>query len=217
MTEEKKKYDTNPLDTDFVRHTDEIMGWGATREFAQTPNERARRSVEAEAPTRRIEPSLPSSYPSVFVPPTPHEPPANSYGTAAAVHKSAQNSAPTSRIVAGINLPENIALIVPYLPFYIGAVAAALELFLVPRNEVRARFHAAQALALHLAVIVISSILGIVGSFVGSSLGGLLFSLATFIFFVISIVRVWKGAPHHIAPLDDATNWLNEKIEPRRK
>lgn len=194
------------------------MDQGATREFARSPNEQARRSDEAEAPTRRIDSSLPSSYPSVFVPP-PHEPPATSYGTTAATATAppAHSSAPTSRIVAGINLPENIAFIVPYLPFYIGAVAALIELFLVPRNEIRARFHAAQALALHLAVIVISSILGIVGSFAGSSLGSVLFSIAAFVFFVISIVRVWKGEPHHIAPLDDATKWLNEKIEPRRK
>jgi hypothetical protein len=30
------------------------------------------------------------------------------------------------------------------------------------------------------------------------------------------MVRVWQGKPHHIAPLDDATRWLNEKISPMR-
>jgi hypothetical protein len=30
------------------------------------------------------------------------------------------------------------------------------------------------------------------------------------------MIRVFQGKPHHIAPLDDATRWLNEKIKPRK-
>ena len=33
-------------------------------------------------------------------------------------------------------------------------------------------------------------------------------------FLIVSLVRVWQGKPHHIAPLDDATAWLNEKFKP---
>jgi len=28
------------------------------------------------------------------------------------------------------------------------------------------------------------------------------------------MVRVWQGQPHHIAPLDDATAWLNDRLKP---
>jgi uncharacterized protein YoxC len=44
-----------------------------------------------------------------------------------------------------------------------------------------------------------------------------LFSLAAIVFLVITIIRVWKGDEPRIAPLEDATRWLNEKIEPRTK
>jgi hypothetical protein len=30
------------------------------------------------------------------------------------------------------------------------------------------------------------------------------------------MIRVWKGKPHHIAPLDELTKWLDEKIKPRK-
>src|SRR5919202_1235061 len=92
MTEKRDKYDTNPLDPDYVRQTDEIWGAtrssappteevkGATREVARTSNEQARQNVDAEAPTRRIDaPASSSSYPSVFIPPTYQPPAANVY------------------------------------------------------------------------------------------------------------------------------------------
>src|SRR5215213_8610980 len=94
---DKSKYDTNPLDPDYVRRTDDVWGArrgdsnngasvtedisGATREMGRTPNEQARRDEKSEAPTRRYDQPLSSSYPSVFVPPPAH-PPA-SYGATA--------------------------------------------------------------------------------------------------------------------------------------
>lgn len=123
---------------------------------------------------------------------------------------------PTSRNIPGINIPENVALIVPYIPYYIGAVLAVAELFLIPRNEVRARFHAAQGLAMHLFVIAVQIVLNIIGGFTGSNVGSTFFTIASSIFFIISIMRVWKGEPHHIAPLDEPTRWLNQTIEPRK-
>jgi uncharacterized membrane protein len=104
----------------------------------------------------------------------------------------------------------------PYTPFYIGLVAAIIELLVVPRNETRTRFHAAQGLALHLAILVGSLLFKIVGAVTGSGFGGFLFGLAAFIFLIISMLRVWKGKPHHVAPLDDATHWLNERIPPTK-
>lgn len=239
---EKSKYDTNPLDPDYGRRAEDVWGAkrgdssgsgasatedisGATREMGRTPNEQARRDEKSEAPTRRYDQPLSSSYPSVFIPPPAHPPAA--YGTTApAAAAATMAQPPTSRTVPGINLPENVTMVLPYIPFYIGAIVAAIELFLVPRNEVRTRFHAAQGLALHMVILVIGFLFSFAGRLVSSTLGGVasvligiasaIFGVAAIVFLIISILRVWKGEEHHIAPLDDATRWLNEKIEPRR-
>ena len=207
--EKKTKYDTNPLDPDFPRHTRGVSGNTDT-----VADERETRTLESEAPTRRIDVpySAPTSYPSVFIPPQ-HQPPVVQ---PAPFHVPVNLHPPTSRTIPGINLPENVVLIVPYLPFYLGVVAALLELYLVPRNESRVRFHAAQGLALHLLVIAVQFLFLFIRTFTGGRVGSFFFSLGAFIFLVISMIRVWKGEPHHIAPLDEATKWLNEKIEPRK-
>jgi uncharacterized membrane protein len=118
--------------------------------------------------------------------------------------------------VQGLKLPENIAMVLPYAPAYIGVVAAIIELLLVPRSELRVRFHAAQGLALQLAIIAITLMFSLIGTITGSHFGGGLFSLAAFVFLIVSMVRVWKGKPHHIAPLDDATKWINAHIEQKK-
>ena len=119
--------------------------------------------------------------------------------------------------MTGIGLPEKWAVVLPYAPSFIGIVPALLELFLVPRREVKVRFHAAQALALHVAILVLQTLFGVVGSITGSSIGGTLFKVAATIFLIISMVRVWKGEPHHIAPLTEPAQWFNQHIEPRDK
>lgn len=209
--EKKGKYDTNPLDPDFPRRTEAVGG--ATDNVSREGDERTR-VLESEAPTRRIDApySAPPSYPSVFVPP-PHQPPV-AQGVPFA--PSPQTVPPTSRHIPGINLPENLVLIVPYLPFYLGVIAAVAELYLVPRTETRVRFHAAQGLALHLAIIAIQFLFLTVRGFTGGVIGSWFFSVGAFIFLIVSMIRVGKGEPHHITPLDDATKWLNEKIEPRK-
>jgi uncharacterized membrane protein len=249
MSEKRSKYDTDPLDPDFVRQTEELGG--ATRDTARTPNEHARLNPDANAPTRRIDDPLSQSYPSVFVPPvqkppTPPPPPTYQQPTyqqptyqqptyqqpvyqqptpaslgrtapmAGAAHAPVKPAPPTTRVVAGIGIPENIALVLPYVPFYIGIIGAGLELLLVPRTETRVRFHAAQGLALQLAMLVISLMLGFIGSIAGSRMGGSLFWFASLAFLIVSIVRVWKGETHHLTPLDEATSWLYERIEPRK-
>lgn len=239
---DKSKYDTNPLDPDYAKRTEDVWGAtrgsssgnnaspteemsGATREVARTFNEQARQDEYAEAPTRRINQPLSASYPSVFAQPQSHPPAAYGAQTpAAAVVMPA--GPPSSRTVPGINLPENVTTILPYLPFYIGAILGAVELFLVPRSEVRTRFHAAQGLALHLTVLVIGFLVRFASGLVSNTLGGVasvlfgiasaLFTLAALIFFIIAIIRVWKGEDFRIGPLEDANRWLNEKIEPRK-
>ncbi|HEV2882028.1 MAG TPA: hypothetical protein VGX24_12180 [Pyrinomonadaceae bacterium] len=244
MSEKRSKYDTDPLDPDFVRRTEEFGS--AARETARTPNEQARLNPDADAPTRRIDDHLSQPYPSIFVPPaqTPPPPPpayqqptyqqptyqqptyqqptyqqpthANLGRTAPMAGVPQRPAPPTSRTVAGLGIPENIALVLPYVPFYIGIVGAIIELLLVPRTETRVRFHAAQGLALQLAILIVSLILGFLGDLSGVGLGRPFFSIAANIFLVVSIIRVWKGETHHLAPLDEATSWLYERIEPRK-
>ena len=218
MEPKKSKYDTNPLDPDFVKNvregssddgseTQEVKG--ATREIGSSVNENARQNIYSDAPTRRYDNVSPDApYPSIFVPPT-YSPPAP-YQPAATPYRPVEQK-PTHRTVAGIGLPEKWAMMLPYAPF-VGIVVALLELFLVPRKEPRVRFHAAQALALHIAILVVRTMFGVVGVITGSSFGGTLFGIAATIFLIVSMVRVWKGEPHYIAPIAEPSRWLNEHI-----
>ncbi len=226
METKKGKYDTNPLDPDFVRETDDIWGdrvdsdsntkevGGATQHVEVPNSESGRSNVYSEAPTRRIEnPSLDAPYPSIFVAP-PHAPPVEVYQPPPLAYQAPNTvQHPTSRSIEGIGLPEKWACMLPYAPFYIGVVASLLELFLVPRKESKVRFHAAQGLSLHIAILVIQTLFGVLEAITNSSVGGTLFWLASTIFLIISMIRVWKGEPHRIAPLAEPSKWLNEKIE----
>lgn len=235
MPEKKSKYDTDPLDPDFVRRTEEAMS--RTGEVPQTDGtQRFRRDPATEEQTRRFGDEMADSYPSMFIPPayepprrqqqpfnsfgtgTPHQPPSQVQplipGPSSAYQQA--GAPPSSRPVTRLGIPENIANVLPYLPFYIGLVAAIIELVVVPRNETRTRFHAAQGLALQFAILAGSLLFKIVGMIAGSGFGGTLFSLAAFIFLIVSAVRVWQGKPHHIAPLDDATRLLNERLSPMK-
>ena len=228
METKKSKYDTNPLDPDLERKAEEVWGelggsaptqqvGGATREVGNPPSEDARKNVYSEAPTRRYDnPPLEAPYPSVFVPPT-YSPPAQYQQRQNVYQSPVSSTVPSSRPVSGIGLSEKAALILPYLPFYIGVVPALMELFLVPRNEVKVRFHASQALALHIAILIIQTLFGLISTLTDSSLGGTLFKLAALIFLIISMVRVGRGDEHRIAPLAEPAQWFNEHIEPRKR
>ena len=228
METKKNKYDTNPLDPDVARKTEDAWGddsedsggaptqqvGGATRSVEEPSS--ARGNVYSEAPTRRYDnPPLEAPYPSVFVPP-PYAPPAQ-YTPGGQPFQSPINSAPTSRPILGIGLPEKWAVMLPYAPLFIGAVVSLLELFLVPRKEVKVRFHASQALALHVSILMVQTIFALISSITDSSFGGFLFRTAALIFLIISMVRVWRGEAHRLAPLSDPAQWFNEHIEPRNK
>ena len=227
METKKSKYDTNPLDPDVERKAEEVWGelggsaptqqvGGATREVGNSPNEEARKNAYSEAPTRRYDNSpLEAPYQSVFVPPT-YSPPAQ-YQPRQNIYQNPVSTVPASRTVSGIGLSEKAAVILPYLPFYIGVVPALLELFLVPRNEVKVRFHASQALGLHLGILIIQTLFGVISTLTDSSLGGTLFKLAAFIFLIVSMVRVGRGEAHRIPPLAEPAQWFNEHIEPRNR
>lgn len=220
METNRGKYDTNPLDPDFVKNAESESAEGgngpvtqpvqeaATRQLG-SQSEPARADAYSEAPTRRYDKaSLEASYPSVFVPP-PYTPPAPYL----AAQPLVSSQKPGSRSVTGIGLPEKWAMALPYTPFYIGVVVSLLELFLVPRSEGKVRFHAAQGLALHVAILVLQTVFALVGTITGTSVGGSLFKVAAFVFLLVSLIRVAKGNPHHISALADPAQWFNDHIE----
>jgi uncharacterized membrane protein len=225
METKKSKYDTNPLDPDVERTAEESWGGeggggqtqqvrGATREVGNSANEEARQNVYSEAPTRRYDsPPLEAPYPSVFVPPT-YAPPAQ-YQQRQNVYQAPVSNVPTSRPVAGFGIPEKWAVMLPYAPAYVGLIISLLELFLVPRREVKVRSHAAQALALHIGILIVHTLFTVISTLTDSTAGGSLFKLAAFIFLIISMIRVWKGEPHVITPLAEPAKWFNRHIEPR--
>ncbi len=226
METKKSKYDTNPLDPEVAKQSEESWGEedardtrqvkGATQEVG-TPPDSPRSNIYSEAPTRQFDNrARDSEYPSVFVPPTYVPPPSVYQPPPSQLNANQYPLPPTSRTVAGIGFPEKWAMILPYAP-YLGIVASIIELLLVPRKETRVRFHAAQGLALQLAIIIIDRLFWIVGALTGSSFGGTLFSIASFIFLIVSMVRVWKGEPHRIPPVSEPSLWFNEHIEPRTK
>jgi len=111
-------------------------------------------------------------------------------------------------------LPENVMVALPYLPFSIGLVAGALELLFVPRHETKVRFHAAQGLAAHVGILLITSILGIIGEFAKmANLGSFIFTAVTTVFLIVFAVKAWKGRPIHIESIESLTNWFEEKIK----
>jgi uncharacterized membrane protein len=208
MKEKKKtKYDTNPLDPDYARNADEA--WGEPRPVEPLPK-KAEERWDAEAPTKRYDSSIPVSYPSINVPPS--YPPPVMETTVKALPAGAPQS---KRIVPGLGLPENITLALPYVPFFIGAVSGVVELFLTPRSEPRARFHAAQGLALQLSAVAIKLAFNLIESITGTSVGGRIFWVTSTVLFIIAIMRILKGKGVHVAAVDDLTELLNERIDPQ--
>jgi uncharacterized membrane protein len=236
MTDKRNKYDTDPLDPEFVRRTEENL-WGAARAPRPEQTDPMPPPSVTEEQTRRFDEQPADTYPSVFVPPAyqpprqpqpfttfgagPHQPPATTSAPPPGPSSpypgpphASQGTGPASRPVTRLGIPENFAVMLPYAPFYIGLVAALVELAMVPRGETRVRFHAAQGLALQLAIVAISMLFKFVALASGSGFGGMLFGTAALVFLIVSMVRVWQGKPHHIAPLDEPARWLDGKIAP---
>lgn len=199
------KYDTNPLDPDFpekARAMAEPMGThtlpsnGAeTRQFAPPP-------MDIEEQTRILNNASVAGYS------TPQNAQYQTVGFAN-MHQS------LSRKVEKVGLPENVMTALPYIPWFIGMIAGLLILFLVPKSEAKVRFHAAQGLAAHVAILIISSILGMVGNLTNvAEVGNVAFQIVTTVMLCIFAFKAWKGKPIHIESIDDLTNWLEDKISP---
>ncbi|MDQ4123935.1 MAG: hypothetical protein M3209_21055 [Acidobacteriota bacterium] len=218
-----KKYDTDPLDAEVFAHAEREFGRqqdtaktngninAPTAFFEANTRPFAGQTVKtAEQPTQIFnEFNVDEPYKSVL-----HNPMTNAPVSQAVQYHIER---PTSRTVLGIGIPENVAMVLPYLPFTFGGIAAVIELLLVSRSETRVRFHAAQGLALHIVWLLIQVVLTFLGEISSyARFSGLIFSIVVTFFFIFSIWRVWQGKPHHIEALDDLTDFLNEKLKPRK-
>jgi uncharacterized membrane protein len=119
-----------------------------------------------------------------------------------------------TRRVESLGIPENIAIAAAYFPWYIGLVAGFVLLLLTPKSEPKVRFHAAQGLAAHLGIVLITILLGAVSRVSGGDLGTLIFNIAAFITLLVFTIKAFRGRPIHIAAIEDLTNWLEEKLGP---
>ena len=125
------------------------------------------------------------------------------------------NSAASSRKVSKTGVPEKWLIGLPYIPFSIGLVAGLILLFVLPKEEAKVRFHAAQGLAAHVGILIVTTILSIVSNVTDlAELGSLIFTLITTIMLVVFAIKAWKGKPVLIEAVEDLTNWLEEKIGP---
>ena len=203
------KYDTNPLDPEFpekVKAAPRDDDEAATRTL-HTTNAETRQfagAMPTEEQTRR------------FTGPAPYSPPFNGqYVPTHYYSGNADMNRSSSRKVDRIGLPENVLTAVPYIPWYLGMVAGLLILFLVPKSEAKVRFHAAQGLAAHIGILIVTTILGIVGNITDiAEVGNVIFQIVTSIMLVIFAIKAWKGKPVHIESVDSLTEWLEEKIKP---
>jgi uncharacterized membrane protein len=235
MQPKRTKYDTNPLDEKVADRASEsfpsqgdaetIRLRGETTRIEGGETSRAR--FESEAPTQMIQDKV-TSYPSVFAPPQPkrppmyesprldpadiYQPPPNIYQPppVPVTYKQGSNT------VARLGIPEKWAVALPYLPFWLAIVVSIVELLLVPRTETRTRFHASQALTLQIGVTAISMLLTFAGLMSGRFTGASLFNVATFVFFVIAMIRVFKGKSLVVQIIDEPRKWLEERIKPRK-
>ena len=119
------------------------------------------------------------------------------------------------RRVDKIGLPENIVTAVPYIPWYFGLVAGIILLILLPKSEQKSRFHAAQGVAAHLGILIVSFLFGIVGSIadMARSANGI-FMLVTTIMLLVFVFKAWRGRPIHIEFIEGLTDWFEEKVTP---
>lgn len=194
------KYDTNPLDPEFPEKA------GATRVFENAGGATRQFPVETEEQTRRFASDL-GAYQQPF---NGQFAPANYAASFADVEHAG------SRKVAKIGLSENIVTALPYLPWMIGLVAGVILLIVVPRTEPKVRFHAAQGLAAHFAILAVTTILGIIGNATDvADIGNAVFTLFTTVMLIIFAIKAWRGKPVHIESIDNLTNWLEEKIDPK--
>lgn len=203
-----KKFDTNPLDSGFPDSLREAETAALPKnDYAtgQFPS-----ASVTEEKTRRFENADFNNYQTPF---NGQQIPAN-YQSAnfAGMNRS------SNRKVAKIGLPENILTALPYIPFYVGSIAGIIILLLVPKSEAKARFHAAQGLAAHIGIFIVTAILfGLGDNITGFAYtAGKIFQLIATIMLIVFAFKAFRGKPIHIESVDSLTEWFEEKIQPRK-
>lgn len=209
-----KKFDTNQLDADFPTAVLEASRKAEPEFKTEAASRSPYRTAElfdepgsiTEDETRRFRQEDFSGYSfggpmattALYNPPT-----ATDFGLA------------DNRKESKTGVPEKWLIGLPYLPFSIGLVAGLVQLFLIPKHETKVRFHAAQGLAAHLGILLVTTILGVADNATDlADLAAFIFTLVTTIMLIIFSVRAWKGKPVHIESVEALTNWLEEKIGP---
>ncbi|NNE67681.1 MAG: hypothetical protein HKN33_14050 [Pyrinomonadaceae bacterium] len=199
-----KKFDTNPLDPDFPEKVRETQtqtldsGTAATRAFEEpaVTEEQTRKFDEVDLNEFATEPLKQPMVPLA----------------------SEEKPETKKHSIGSVSLPENVLMALPYIPFaYIGLIAGIIELFFIPRNEPRVRYHAAQGVAAHIGIALVSMILGIAAA--ASDLAGTasaIFGVITTIMLIVFAFKAWQGKPIHIETVESLTDWLEEKITPQK-
>jgi uncharacterized membrane protein len=199
------KYDTNPLDPEFPEKAKAAAEKLETQNLPYAGTQAFPYVAPTEEQTRRF------ASPEI----TGYQNPYNGQYVPAQYQPVgfANVDQSMSRKVAKVGLPENIATALPYIPWYFGMVAGILMLLLVPKSEAKVRFHAAQGLAAHIGILIVTTILGIIGNITNvAEVGNLIFQILTTVMLIIWAVKAWKGKPVHIESVESLTNWLEEKI-----
>lgn len=213
-----KKFDTNPLDPEFPEKARAAAA-------ADTSPDVSAYTAPARSPYSTAE--FPSPPPSVTEDETRRftEAQFNAYAFQSGQVPAAYQPTPMSgmnrageRKVAKTGIPEKWLIGLPYIPFSVGLVAGLILLLIIPKEENKVRFHAAQGLAAHVGILIVTTILGVLGNVTDlAGIGSGIFTLVTTIMLIIFAIRAWTGKPVHIESVDDLTNWLEEKIGPVNK
>src|SRR5688572_8181155 len=208
-----KKFDTNPLDPDFPEKAKAAAAQTAEQSGDYTAPQRtpfstaefpSRPHSVTEEETRRFAETDLNMYAFQGA-----QPPVAYQQAAMADMNRASN-----RKVAKTGVAEKWLIGLPYLPFWLGFVAGLVLLLVIPKDENKVRFHAAQGFAAQIAIMIVSAILGFVGNVTDSNFGGFIFGLASTVMMIVFAIKAWKGKPVHIEVIDDLTNWFEEKIGP---
>lgn len=201
----KKKFDTNPLDPEFPERLKEAETNALPKNNFKTAEFPLPSVTEDE--TRRFNEAEFNAYNSPY---NGQQVPA--HFQTAKIHARTED---ISRKVEKVGLPENVLTALPYIPFYIGLISGLLILLFVPKSEAKVRFHAAQGLAAHIGIFIVSAILGLVGNVTGfANIGNWIFQIVTMVMLIVFAIKAWQGEPVHIESVDDLTEWLEEKIKP---
>lgn len=204
------KYDTNPLDPDFPARAKAEAAAATSSLHTTNADTRDFSGVKptsvTEERTRRFETADFASY---------QQPNAGAYVPAAyQPNNFATVEQSSTRKVEKLGLAENIAIALPYIPWYIGLIAGIVLLIMLPRSETKVRFHAAQGLAAHVGILLVTFILGAIGNATDvADIANGIFQLVTSIMLIIFAIKAWKGKPVHIESIEDLTNWFDEKID----